>query len=180
MTTYVALFRAINVGGKNRLPMADLKAMFNDAGCTGVCNYIQSGNIIFTAPAKLCRTLPELISAKVFKTFKHRPPVILRSAEQLGSVIKHNPFLKVRAAPETLHVAFLSTTPTPAQIATLDPARSAPDAFAVRGEEIYLQLPNGAGSTKLTNQYFDSKLKTISTARNWRTVLTLFEMMQPS
>jgi uncharacterized protein (DUF1697 family) len=59
----------------------------------------------------------------------------------------------------------------------LDPARSAPDAFHVRGKEIYLHLPNGMARTKLTNAYFDSKLSTTCTARNWATVLKLSEMM---
>ena len=63
-------------------------------------------------------------------------------------------------------------------IAGLDPARSAPDAFHVRGQEIYLHLPNGMARTKLTNAYFDSKLSTICTARNWATVLKLSEMME--
>jgi uncharacterized protein (DUF1697 family) len=63
-------------------------------------------------------------------------------------------------------------------VAALDPLRSPPDAYAVRGREIYLQCPNGVGSTKLTNAYFDSRLATISTGRNWRTVLKLFELAQ--
>ncbi|MCU1318566.1 MAG: hypothetical protein JWP98_84, partial [Edaphobacter sp.] len=75
------------------------------------------------------------------------------------------------------HVYFLAGMPTAGDVAGLDAGRSAPDAFAVIGREIYLQLPNGMGRTKLTNAYFDSKLKTVSTARNWRTVLKLVEMV---
>ena len=63
-------------------------------------------------------------------------------------------------------------------MAALDPRRSPSDAFAVRGREIYLQFPNGVANTKLTNAYFDSRLATISTGRNWRTVLKLFELAQ--
>ena len=66
--------------------------------------------------------------------------------------------------------------PDAGRVATLDPLRSPPDAFVVRGREIYLQCPNGVGNTKLTNAWFDSKLATISTGRNWRTVTTLFNM----
>ena len=71
---------------------------------------------------------------------------------------------------------FLASQPDAGAIAALDPHRSPPDAFVVRGSEIYLQCPNGAGTTKLTNAWFDSRLSTISTGRNWRTVLKLFEL----
>jgi uncharacterized protein (DUF1697 family) len=62
-------------------------------------------------------------------------------------------------------------------VAGLDAGRSGPDAFAVAGREIYLHLANGVAGTKLTNAYFDSKLKTVSTIRNWRTVLKLAQLV---
>jgi uncharacterized protein (DUF1697 family) len=74
------------------------------------------------------------------------------------------------------HVAFLAATPTPAMVATLDPDRSPPDESAVRGREIYLRLPNGVARSRLTNAFFDSRLGTTSTLRNWRTVLKLVEL----
>jgi uncharacterized protein (DUF1697 family) len=104
--------------------------------------------------------------------------VIIRTSEQLLKTIRGNPFLKAGADEKTLHVYFLADSPNARGIAGLDPARSAPDAFHVRGQEIYLHLPNGMARTKLTNAYFDSKLSTICTARNWGTVLKLSEMMK--
>ena len=172
--TFVALLRGINLGGKNKLPMKDLTAMFVDAGCGHVRNYIQSGNVVFeSAPARLC----EVIEKRIEKQFGFRVPVILRNTKQLRAVVARNPFLKTAAAPETLHVMFLADKPSQERIKTLDPHRSTPDEFIVQGQEIYLRLPNGAGISKLTNAYFDSKLATISTSRNWRTVNTLLEMM---
>jgi uncharacterized protein (DUF1697 family) len=82
------------------------------------------------------------------------------------------------AEQKALHVYFLADLPNPGAIAGLDPSRSAPDAFHVRGQEIYLHMPNGMARTKLTNAYFDSKLSTKCTARNWATVLKLSEMME--
>jgi uncharacterized protein (DUF1697 family) len=67
--------------------------------------------------------------------------------------------------------------PTPLQVASLDPNRSPPDAFVVRGQEVYMHLPGGVARTKLTNAYFDSKLTTTCTGRNWRTVNKLLELM---
>jgi uncharacterized protein (DUF1697 family) len=95
----------------------------------------------------------------------------------MGDVISNNPFLKAGAAEKELHVLFLADLPASRSVRDLDPDRSPPDAFKVRGQEIYLRLPNGGARTKLTNQYFDSKLRTTSTARNWRTVTMLFELV---
>ncbi len=174
MTTYVALLRAINVGGKNRLPMPELKALIAAAGCQEVRHYIQSGNVVFRAKpgvaSKLCADLPLQIELQ----FGHKPPVVLRSAEQIASVIKANPW---KGLEDHLHVMFLKDAPDGASIARLDGDRSPPDRFLVQGQDIYLHLLNGAGETKLTNAYFDSKLNTIGTVRNWRTVLALAEMM---
>jgi uncharacterized protein (DUF1697 family) len=176
--TYVALFRGINVGGKNKLPMADLVEMFAEAGCGNVRTYIQSGNVIFNATGAVSARLPGLIATRISKRFGYKIPLVLRTAEQMGDVISNNPFLNAGVAEEELHVLFLADSPASRRVEDLDPDRSPPDAFKVRGQEIYLRLPDGVARTKLTNQYFDSKLRTTSTGRNWRTVTKLFELME--
>lgn len=176
MPNYVALLRGVNVGGKNLLPMAELARMFDAAGCADVRTYIQSGNVRFSASQAKAAKLPGLISARIAEQFGYRTPVILRSADELGETIRNNSFLHAGAPENHLHVLFLADQPDAAAVASLDPDRSPPDAFVVRGREIYLQCPNGAGNTKLTNAWFDSRLATISTGRNWRTVLKLFEL----
>lgn len=174
--THVTLLRGINVGGKNIVPMKDLVAMFIDAGCANVRSYIQSGNVIFTADPKCAKKVPEEVSKRIEKRFGIRVPVIMRSAKALHHVAANNPFLKRGADVTMLHVAFLADAPPARDIAALDPQRSPGDFFKVLGREIYLHLPNGVARTKLTNAYFDSKLHTISTVRNWRTVLKLIEL----
>jgi uncharacterized protein (DUF1697 family) len=176
--TYVALLRGINVGGKNKLPMQDLVEMFVEAGCDNVRSFIQSGNVIFSAAPGAPERLPSLISTRISKRFGYKIPLILRTAEQMGNVISNNPFLKAGAAEKELYVLFLADFRASRSVRDLDPDRSPPDAFKVRGQEIYLRLPNGGARTKLTNQYFDSKLRTTSTSRNWRTVTKLFELME--
>jgi len=176
MAKHIALLRGINLAGKNRLPMKDLTQMFEDAGCTDVRTYIQSGNVVFSASAKLAARMSEVIPSAILKKFHISVPVIVRSADEFKAVVKGNPFLKAGEDLNSLHVAFLSSTPLPAHVAALDPNRSPGDRYVVRGADIYLCCPNGVGQTKLTNAYFDSKLKTISSGRNWRTVTTLLEM----
>ena len=172
----MALLRGINVGGKNLLPMTDLARLFTDAGCAGVRTYIQSGNVLFQAGPAKAQSLPGLIAKAIEDRFGYRTPVLLRTAEELGETIRNNPFLAAGAPETALHVLFLASRPDAVRVAALDPDRSPPDTYLVRGREIYLRLPNGAAKTKLTNSYFDSKLATISTGRNWRTVLQLFEL----
>jgi uncharacterized protein (DUF1697 family) len=173
---HVALLRGINVGGKNRLPMKELAAMFRNLGCREVRTYIQSGNVVFQAETALARRVPALIAVAISAAYGFNVPVVTRTAVELGDVASNNPFLKEGTDPKTLHVAFLMDQPGKPGIAALDPDRSPPDEYFVRGREIYLRCPNGVAGSKLTAQYFDSKLKTTSTARNWSTVLNLLEM----
>lgn len=177
LPAWVALLRGVNVGGKNRLPMRDLAAAFTRAGCSEVLTYIQSGNVVFRAGASLAGRVPSVAARAVETGFGFRPAVLLRSAAELRSVARSNPFLRSGADPDALHVAFLSGRPEPAAVASLDPNRSPPDAFAVRGREVYLHCPRGFGRSKLGNDWLESKLGTASTIRNWRTVLALVDLL---
>lgn len=176
MARHLALLRGINVGGKRSVPMPALKKVFEKAGCTNVETYIQSGNVVFGAPVASLAKLAEVLPKQMESAFGFPMPVVLRSASELAKVPTANPFLRAGVAPESLHVAFLRDVPTKAAVATLDPARSPGDTFAVVRADVFLHLPNGVARTKLTNAWLDSKLATVSTVRNWRTVLTLVEM----
>lgn len=162
----VALLRGINVGGKNLLPMKALAAVFESAGARDVETYIQSGNVVFTggdAGAK--------VSKAIAKRFGVDVPVVIRTAAEMAAIVKAAPF-----DPGTMHVGFLADKPAAAAVKALDPERSPGDTFVVRGREVYLNLPNGVAKTKLTNAWFDAKLATVCTIRNWRTVLALNEL----
>lgn len=176
--TYLALLRGINVGGKNKLPMKDLVGLFEDVGCLNVRTFIQSGNVIFNASRGLVKGLPNLITRTIEENLGYRIPVVLRTAEEMDEAIHWNPFIAAGVPEKTLHVYFLASLPDARAVATLDASRSLPDRFQVCGQEIYVELPNGMARTKLTNAYFDSKLATISTARNWKTVIQLHKLMK--
>lgn len=172
----VALLRGINVGGKNRLPMKELAALFVEAGCDDVRTYIQSGNVVFrTGPAGGVE-ISSIISASILDRFGYQVPVITRTAREFQEIVQANPFVEAGAEADKLHVMFLAELPDGAQVETLDRQRSPGDEFAVRGREVYLHCPNGVARSKLTNSYFDSRLSTTSTSRNWRTVRKLLEL----
>ncbi len=173
---HVALLRGINVGGKNKLPMKDLAALVSEAGGRDVRTYIQSGNVVFRASAAQARRLPDAVSGAIADRLGFRPPVVLRSASELAAIARDNPFLASGHDAEFLHVVFLAERPSEGRTAALDRRRSPPDELVLRGREIYLRCPNGIARSKLTNDYFDRTLATVSTLRNWRTVLALGEL----
>ena len=176
-TNYVALLRGVNVGGKNKLPMKELVEIVERVGCTEVQNYIQSGNVIFRSTASIAKKVPELVAAEIERRFGFQTRLVVRTTEQLREVANTNPFLAKGAPVELLSVMFLATTPEPSDVARLDPNRSPGDEFEVRGDTIFLHTPTGLAETKLTNAYFDSRLRTVGTSRNWRTTLKLLELM---
>ncbi len=178
-TRFVALLRGVNVGGKNKLPMAELAKIFQAAECADVRTFIQSGNVVFSANASRAGKIVEAIETAIEGQFGFRPPIVLRTLDEMNAAITRNPFWTADVDENLLFVSFLRDEPEAARISLLDHERFLPDEFAVVGRELYLKLPTGAGKTKLTNAYFDSRLKTISTSRNWRTVNTLRDLLKP-
>jgi uncharacterized protein (DUF1697 family) len=175
MDVHVALLRGVDVGGANKLSMSDVRAIFESVGCVRVETIIQSGNVVFEAPAATASDLASVVEAQIKRRFGIAAPVILRTGAALGEIVAANPFLRAGADPATLHLMCLSGRPRPDDVATLDPQRSPHDAFVLRDREIYFSLPNGVARSKFTNTYFDKALRTIGTARNWRTVTRLYE-----
>ena len=174
----IAFLRGINVGGRNRLPMRDLTAMVVDAGCSNVRTYIQSGNVLYQPGTALGDDIPSAISSSILSRFGYRIPVIARTAQELREIVRANPFVKSGADTDKLHVVFLAEQPDTPRVEALDSNRSPGDEFTVLGREVHLYCPDGLARTRLTNSYFDSALSTISTVRNWRTVLRLLDMVE--
>jgi len=173
---HIALLRGVNVGGKNRLAMEDLRGLVLEAGGAAPRTYIQSGNVVFEATAAAAKRVPGVLRSLLAERCGVNSPVVVRSAMELAAVAEGVPFRGKMADPASLHVMFLADRPTKARAGALDPDRSPGDAFALVGREVYLHLPNGVARSKLTNAYFDSTLGTVSTGRNWRTVQKLLGM----
>ena len=102
--------------------------------------------------------------------------VLIRSASQLARVLEENPFMKRACDPAHLHVTFLVDSPDRPAVTRIDAGRYVPDEFAVAGQHVYLHCPNGYGRTKLNNTFFERRLATAATTRNWRTVTALAEL----
>ena len=117
---YVALLRGVNVGGKNKLPMADLRDIFTAAGCAAVQTYIQSGNVVFKAAPDLAERAPEIVARAIRERFGYETAVVVRSSEELRQVAASNPF-DTSGDPRFLQVAFLEDAPSAEAVSRLDP-----------------------------------------------------------
>jgi uncharacterized protein (DUF1697 family) len=174
--TFMALVRGINVGGRNTVPMAELRSALAGIGLEDVATYIQSGNVVIRHAPGEAAGLASAMERCIEEGFGVSARVVVRTRDELAEVAGRNPFLERGADPAQLHVVFLDREPEPGAVAELDPVRSPPDEFEVHGREIYLRLPNGMGRTKLSGDYFERRLGVAATARNWKTVLALVEL----
>lgn len=156
--------------------MTGLVTLFEKLGCENVSTFIQSGNVIFEAKTPVLKNLELATESLIMKRYGIKAPVILRSTEEFHQAIKKNPFARAGTDPASLALMFLKDKPSAEARKTLDSNRSPGDFFELQNREIYLNLCNGFAKTKLTNSYFDSKLKTICTARNWNTALKLLSL----
>ena len=174
--TYVALLRGINVGGKKKIAMADLRSLFSELGFEDVVTYIQSGNVVFRTSRADADALSAKIEREIAAVFGIKPAVLLRMPKELTTIAERNPYLSRNADLSKLHVVFLDHAPAKRAAAALDTERSPGDEFTLKGREIYLHLPNGAGRSKLTIDYFERALGARATQRNWKTLLRLIEL----
>jgi uncharacterized protein (DUF1697 family) len=176
-STYIALLRGINVGGHKIIKMDQLRKAFEGLGFVGVATYVQSGNVVFKSPKKASEDLSNKIEEMLLRRFSMSVPVIVRTAKEVGEVLRNNPFLKESSTDVSkLHVTFLSHTPQKTAVKGLDAIAAGPDQFRCCGQEIYLYCPNGFGGTKLTITTFEKVLAVGATTRNWNTVNKLYEI----
>jgi uncharacterized protein (DUF1697 family) len=175
---YVALLRAVNVGGRNRIAMADLRGLLEGLGYGEVRTHLQSGNAVFTppgspAPERLGRQIERALAEEVGLAAK----VLVRSRAELARAIAANPLLDVAGDHSRLLVTFLSQAPDREIVSALAPAEFEPDVFAVGEREIYTWYPDGVRATRLSNAFWERRLGVVATGRNWRTATRLLELL---
>lgn len=175
MNQYIALFRAINVGGNNILPMRELTQSLTDAGFKEVTTYIQSGNVTFRNCEDDQTALADRIAAIVQASHGFRPQVFVLTAVQLARAAANNPFKQAELEPKTLHLFFMSHIPKQMDSAALDQLKADNETYLVIDNVLYLLAPDGIGNSKLAARI--AKILGVSvTARNWRTVAKLLQM----
>jgi uncharacterized protein (DUF1697 family) len=181
VTTFVILLRAVNVGGTGKLPMASFRKLLEDLGYRKVETYIQSGNAVVDAPGT-ASSVCKAVAAALEKLLGAPAGVMVRTHEQLDSILTANPFAAEAAADGArVHVVFLASSAALSAKAGLDrivaqyPTRR--DRYHLAADTLYLHLPDGAAETKLTGKALERALGGIAgTGRNWNTVLKLHAM----
>jgi uncharacterized protein (DUF1697 family) len=170
------LLRGVNIGPRNRVPMAELRACLEEAGFENVRTYVQSGNVVLEAkskPAETARTVERLIAER----FGLEIAVVARTRAQLARVVERNPLADVADDPKRYQVSFLDGPLPAASKRKLEQARAEPERFVVDGREIYAWHPAGAARSKLWAVLAGRGLGVTATARNWTTVTALLELL---
>jgi uncharacterized protein (DUF1697 family) len=175
VTRYVVLLRGVNVGKARRVPMANLRALLADLGCSDVRTHLNSGNAVVTsdrAERRLATAIEGAVEARLGLTV----PVMVRSRDGLAEAIDANPFPDAVTTPSRLLVSFLSGPVDQGRLSAIDEAPIAPDRIAVRGREAYLVYTDGVAGSRLTALDWERRLGVTGTARNWTTVTRLLAL----
>ena len=178
MQNFISILRGINVGSHNKIKMPELKSLYEELKCKDVITYIQSGNVICNIANNITdQQLSKKIEKKILEKFGYKVPVITRTVAEMEGVLLANPFIKQSGIDiEKLHVTFLADVPSQPAVDNIKKFDYPPDKFIIIDKEAYLYCPVNYGNTKLSNTFFENKLKATATTRNWRTVNALVKL----
>lgn len=173
----VALLRGVNVGGRNRLRMKDMRTLLEQVGATDARTYLQSGNAVFSAPDDDEAAFADRLSAAIEAAHGFRPLVLVLDGSELARAVERNPFPEADAAPKAVHLFFPVRPASSPDLQALEAVRRDGEAFALLQGVLYLHAPEGIGRSKLAER-IDRALGAETTARNWRTVTRLLAMLR--
>jgi uncharacterized protein (DUF1697 family) len=177
MSSYVALLRAINLAGHNKIAMADLRTALTELGFTDVQTVLQSGNVAFRGPARATTRLEAQLEAETTTRFGLEVDFMVRTGDELAQVVADNPFAKeAKRDPAHLLVLFLKGAIDAARVKALQSAIVGREVVRGDGRHVYAVYPDGIGRSKLTTMMIEKKLGVRATGRNWNTVLKLKEL----
>ena len=178
MKRHIALLRGINVGGKKKVPMAQLRPTVEKLGLGEVGTYLQSGNVTFAADGGDEDSLAAAITAAISAEFGFTVDVLVRDHAYLKAVMDDCPFPAAELEGKQLHVTYFSEPVGPERFARIDRAAYAPEDFRLGDRALYLYAPDGLGRSKLGEQLSRPALNKglIATSRNWNTVVKLVEL----
>jgi len=169
--TCISILRGINVGGHRKISMEQLRECYESLGFNGVRTYVQSGNVVFEHKTADPSEIVDGIRGAIKRSFGLDVQVIIRTKEEMLSVIKNMPFKGLDQS--KVHVTFLSEKPERFPLKEIDAVKDGAERFSFSGREVYLFCPNGYGRSKLSNQFLEKKTEVYATTRNWRTVNAL-------
>lgn len=173
MQTYIAFLRGINVGGHKKVPMQALRALLSKS-FINVKTYIQTGNVIFKASEQDNAALEIQIKALLLETFEFEIPVVVKTVNEIESVLLQCPFSK--AEKEQSYFTLLHATPLKKNIDEVNALSYPNEEFKIIHHCIYFYSSMGYGKVKLNNNFFEKKLKVSATTRNYRTLIKVLDL----
>ncbi len=159
------------------LPMKELQALLVELGCADVRTYIQSGNVVFRHKERQATGLSRMIGEAVLNRFYFAPLVLPVTVNHLKNALANNPFPTAEENPGTLHLFFLTATPTEADLDGMSQIKSDSEKFELIEQVFYLHAPDGVGRSKLAARA-EKLLGVTATARNWRTARKMLELAE--
>jgi uncharacterized protein (DUF1697 family) len=175
VTVYVSMLRGVNVGGHGVIKMDTLKDAYLGIGLADVRTLLQSGNVLFSSRLRDRAALAKRIKQELERRFELQIEVVIRTLDEVRTIVERGPVLSARADMSKLLVMFLSGVPDAQGQAVLVKQHKGPEMIEVRGPEIYLYYPDGVGRSKLSTAFIENKLKVAGTTRNWNTLQKLVE-----
>jgi uncharacterized protein (DUF1697 family) len=174
----VSMLRGVNVGPHNRIKMDALRALYESLKLEEPRTYVQSGNVIFRTKEKDAGRLAKKIQDAIEKTFGCSPAVILRTTSDLKKTVASNPFAGRDLEPGKILVTFLGGDPGREAQASLAMLKKYPEELYLKGRELYIYFPNGAGKSKLPWSQVERLFNVIGTARNWNSVTQMLAIAE--
>ena len=167
---YLVMPRGINVGTRNRVPMAGLRSKLADEGYSDVATVLASGNVIVSAGSDRPDEVADAIQRLLSDHFDVNVPCVVRTANQVRGILDRNPLHEVVSDPSRYLVNFLSEEPDPEVVAALLEEDHSPEAIAIEGTEAYVWTPDGVKAMTLSHAYLEKRFGVVATARNWNTM----------
>lgn len=179
MPVVIAMLRAVNVGGHNKIKMEDLRALCKALKFRDACTFIQSGNVIFKTAETDMAALAKRLQHAIERKFRFRPEVVMRTHTEMKEAIARNPFAKRRDVhPNRLLVTFLTGEPEAEAREKAIKLKTEPEELRIERREVYIYFPNGMARPKISWPTIERTLKVTGTGRNWNSVTKMLEIAE--
>ena len=167
---YLVMPRGLNVGTRNRVPMAELRLTLADEGYSDVATILQSGNVVVSTESDRPDEVAGDIQRLLRDGFDVNVPCVVRTASHVRRVLDCDPLREVVSDPSRYLVSFLSKEPSPEAVEALLEEDHSPEAIEIRGAEAYVWTPDGVKAMTLSYTYLEKRFGVVATARNWNTL----------
>ena len=176
---FVALLRAVNVGGRRSLAMRDLRDAASSLGLSEVRTVLQSGNLVFDAHGRSAAAIERALEGAIESRLGLDVDCFVRTAREWAALVRDNPFrAEARASPGRLVLMCLKAAPDTKAVKALSAVATGPERLRAAGRELYIVYPDGIGRSRLTGVLIERVLGSRGTVRNWNTVLKLEAMLE--